>query len=423
MDFKKLSKILKTKTLSESALTISATILNGILGLVFYMLIARFLGPSSFGVFAFTVATITLIADIGDLGTDTGLIRFIGKYINQREMALKFLKLSLEVKIIVWALVLGFGWFLSPAVAANIFAKPQLLSPLRFALLGVGGALFFSFVSHGLQAYQKYKVWSLLLIGSNLLRLILVIIVIYLTLFNLYNALIIYILVPLVFFVLGLFCLPNFIDVPGEFKVAKEFFKFNKWVFLISLIGATSARADTFLTTKLLPIEQVGIYSVAVSLTSFIPQLFFAIATVAAPKLANFTSVKAAATYLKKLQLLVTSLALLGLSGIPIGFFIITKFYGIAYMASLQPFLILFFAQILFLLALPAHQAIFYFFANPEIMVPVSAVQFITILILGWFLISSFGITGAALTVLIGNIILLVIPASWVILKFAKKND
>lgn len=417
-------QIIKTKTFSQSALTLSATIVNGLLGLVFYIILARELGPSSFGIFAVVVTSLTLLSDIGDLGTDTGLIRFVGKYLSSDpQKALSFLKLGLEVKVLVWVVLLLAGWFFTPTIVQIFFDKPELIEPMKLGLFGVGGALLFSFTTHALQAYQKYKTWSLLLTGSNGLRLAIILVLILMGFLNLNFSLISYILVPFLFFLVGLCFLPNFLFISGEKKVAREFFHYNLWISLITLIAAFGARMDTFLTTRLLSFEQVGIYSVAVSLTSFIPQLFFAIATVAAPKLANFSSKAQAITYLKKLQLLVTFLAFLGLLGIPIGFLILNKFYGIAYVASLEPFVILFFAQIVFLLALPAHQAIFYFFANPKVMVPVSALQLVIILILGWFLINAFGITGAALTVLIGNIILLIIPASWVILKFAKKNE
>jgi O-antigen/teichoic acid export membrane protein len=65
-------QILKTKTFSQSAMTILATIFSGILGLFFYLTLAKQLGPTSFGIFSVAVATLSLLADVGDLGTDAG---------------------------------------------------------------------------------------------------------------------------------------------------------------------------------------------------------------------------------------------------------------------------------------------------------------------------------------------------------------
>lgn len=416
-----IKKLLRSQTFNQSILTITATILSGILGLLFYMLVARSLGPSVFGIFAVATATLALIADIGDLGTDTGLIRFIGKYTGQKTTQLKFLKLGLEIKILVWILVLSLGWLLAEVLALHIFQKEELINPFRFAFVGVGGALFMSFSSHAFQAFQKYKIWSTFIIGSNLLRLLLILFIIFVIGLNLNNTLAIYIGVLFIFFAISLFLLPKFFRVKDEFSIGGEFFHFNRWIFTITLIAALSSRLDTFLTTRLLPIDQVGVYAVAVQLTSFMPQLFFAIATVVAPKLARFTSKVDAIHYLKKLQLFVLGISILGLLGIPIAYFIINLLYGVAYQESFTPFVILYLAQLIFLVALPTHQAIFYYFAKPQVFVPVAALQLLVVSILGWWLIPSLGIIGAALAVLLGNLFLLFIPLSWVIYQFKKR--
>lgn len=415
----KILEILRSRTFNQSILTITATITSGVLGLLFYTLVARTLGPSAFGLFAVATATLALIADIGDLGTDTGLIRFIGKYINEKDTQLKLLKLSIEIKFLVWIFVLILGWFIVPFLATNIFQKVQLIEPLHLALIGVGGALLLSFSSHGLQALQKFKVWSAILVSSNLTRFFVILILIMIGL-NLKNALIVYISVPFVFFLISLIFLPNFINVKNEFSISKEFFKFNRWILFISVISAISSRIDIFLTTRLLDIEQVGLYSAANQLTSFMPQLGFAIATVVAPKLAQFRSKATALVYLKKLQLFMFIICFLGLLGIVVANFIIVYLYGSKFIGSFPPFVILYFSQLIFLLSLPTHQAIFYYFAKPQIFLPVVSLQFLLVTLSGFFLINWLGIIGAALAVLMGNIILLVFPAFWVIREFKK---
>ena len=413
--------VFSTKTFRRSILTISATVASGVLGLLFYMVVARNLGPSAFGIFAVSVAVLNLIADIGDVGTDTGLIRFVGKYAGSNNLVIKFLKLAWEVKMLVWLVVLITGWIVSEPLSIHLFNKPELTEPLRWAFLGVGGVMFLSFSSHGLQALQRYKIWSLLLVGSNTSRIIVTFIVIFLLGLNLQKAVLVYITIPFVFFGISLLFLPNFIKAKNEFGIAREFFQFNRWIFMISIIAAATARMDTFLATRLVSIEQVGIYSVAAQLTSFIPQFFFAIATVAAPKLAAFKDKRQVLPYLWKLQFFCLGLALIGFLGIPIAYFIIPNFYGVSYVESFKPFVVLYLAQLIFLIALPSHQAIFYFFAKPAIFVWVAMGQFLLVSLLAIFLIPQFGIMGAALSVLAGNLFNFVLPLIWVILKF--KND
>ncbi|MEK7112599.1 MAG: oligosaccharide flippase family protein, partial [Patescibacteria group bacterium] len=220
-----LTQIIKTRTIKDSAISFTGTFVNGLLGLAFYILMARNLGPLNFGIFSVAVATLTLITDISDVGTDTGLVRFIGKYLNSDKLkALRFLKLGLKVKLAAWLGVLVLGWFLAPFVSVNLLNKGELLIPLRLALVGVGGALLFSFATHAVQAIQRFWVWSGLNVGGNLIRLLGVIFLISLMQLNLISGFVVYIAVPFLGFLAGFFFIPSFFKVKNEFGVSKEFF-------------------------------------------------------------------------------------------------------------------------------------------------------------------------------------------------------
>lgn len=416
-----LDTVVSTKTFSQSMLTISATVINGFLGMVFYLLVARNIGPSSFGIFALVVAFIALVSDIGALGVDTGIIRFVGKYLHSGNTTLKFLKLGLEVKFYSWILILIFGWLLMPFITDSIMGKPELNVPFRLGLLGIGGSLLFSFVTSSVQAYQKYFYWTSLIIGTNFFRLFVIVIFLLYGSFTVQNVLLAYILIPFLGFLIGMLILPKFLTVSNEWEYKKEFFHYNKWIALVTLVSAVGSRLDIFLSAKFLSLGEVGIYSVAAQLNSFMPQIFFAIGAVAAPKLASFNEKSMAISYLKKLQLLSLGIVLLGLLGIPIAIYLIPKFYGFDYTGAILPFIIIYIGQLLFLAALPAHQAIFYFFAKPRVMFILSFLQTIIIFIACLFLIPKLGILGAAWSVLIGSIFMFVLSIIWVLDKFTKK--
>lgn len=408
-------------TVNQTLITFSGTVINGFLGLLFYVFVARFLGPANFGILTVAITTLTLVADIADLGVDTGLIRFVGKYFSKdKEKAVKFMKLGLKVKVLVYLSVLLLGWLLAPFLSHTIFIKAELEQPLKLALIGVGGALLLSFATHSLQALQRFWVWSFLNIFLNGLRL-LIIITLGLSL-TVENTLITYIVIPFLGFLIGLLFLPNFLVAKNELAVAKEFFNYNKWVAAITLVAALGARLDTFLLARLTPSSAVGIYSAASQLSSIVPQIVLAVATVAAPKLAAFKSDIQAIQFLKKLQLLVIILATIGLLAIPLSFFIIPLIFTAAYTQSISIFSILLLSQLIFLIALPSHQAIFYYFGRPNIFVTVSLINIMIVGLLGWFLILNLGVQGAAWAVLIGQISNLLIPAIWVLNKFKNRT-
>lgn len=416
----KIKQILRTKTFSQTVITSFGTAVNGILGLFFYVLAARYLGPAGFGIFSISVSVIALIASITNFGVDTGIVKFVGQYVgSDKEKALKFLKEGFYIKVISSLLVIILGWYLVPFIALNFFQKGELICPLRLSLVGVGSALLFSYVASAIQALQKFWVWSGLNIFSNLLRLLTTFGLFALGLFSVQSALSVYIIFPFLGFLVGLFFLPNFFKAKDERDVLPEFLKFNGWVAAFTIIAAISSRLDTFLSARFLTLKDVGIYSVAVSLTSFIPQIVFAIGTVVAPKLASFTSKVDTLKYLKKLQLFVLGIGIGGIIiGIPLSYFIIPSFYGPAYILSIYPFIILLFAQAIFLISIPVHTAIIYYFSYPKLFVYITLIHFLILLFGGWFAISNFGYIGAAWVFLIGNVSNLVIPFTWVLRKF-----
>lgn len=421
MTLKSFFNLLKTKTLIHSSITLPATIINGVLGMGFYLFLARILGPGEFGIVTLAIVTLTLLSDIGNFGSDTGLIRFIGKFKSEPEKIQKVLKFTLEVKFIMWLGISLIGLFLVPVVVNSLISKPYLLAPLSLSLIGVGGGLFFSFVTNSLQALEKFWLWSFMNIAANSSRLILLLGVYLLVGLTPINSLIIYILIPFVFFIIGLPLLPSFLKVKNEFSIKNELLSYNKWIALFTLMAALASRLDLFLTAKLLPASDLGIYGLASQMTAFFPQLIYALAAVAAPKLSSMVTKEQALSYLKKLQLLTIGIALLALLGLPVILFILASLFTESYQLSLLPFTILFISNLVFLLSIPTHQAVFYFFAYPKLFSYLSLLNLLIILIGGYFLINSFGVIGAALSVLIGNIVNFLVPLVWVIAKFKQK--
>lgn len=412
--------IFKTVTLRHSFVTVSGTILNGLLGALFFIILARFLGPVEFGLLTIAIVSLTLVADIVDFGTNTGLVRFVSSnLVANNDEALKFLKLALEVKLLVWLVVLLIGFFLTPFVADKLFQKRELELPLRLVLIGVGGALLFSFATSTLQAYQKYFTWAVVNIIPNLLRLGVVTLLLFARQLNLLSSLNVYIALPFLGFFLSLLFIPTraIFTTRGEFTISKKFFHYNFWVAFFTIIAAISSRLDTFLNARLLSTAEVGIYGAANQLVSVGPQIVSALGLVAAPKLAGFQTSKQMITYFKKFQLLVLGLAVLGLLAIPASYFLIPLIYGTQYHNTILPFIILLLAMLVFLISVPVHNSIIYYFGKPQVFVWVSIGHLLIIGFLGFWLISNYGVVGAAISVLVGMIFNFLAPLGWFLYK------
>lgn len=414
-----ISSIFATSTFRQSTITFAGTVLNGALGAIFYILAARFLGPSSFGLMGVAIATLTLFSDVGNLGTDTGLVNFVPRYKDQEpEKAERFLKLGFKVKLLVGIVSLVLGLMIAPILADKVFGKPVLQEPLRIAFIGVGALILFSFVTSILQAYQRFWTWSVIQVVTNALRVVLVLGLFFWGALTLSNTLWLYIVIPLFGFIAGILIIsPKFLKVRNEFSVAKEFFHYNKWVALFTVFSALGGRLDTFISARLLDSRDLGFYAAANQLVKIVPMIVGALGTVIAPKMASMGGISELKEYLKKTQLLVLGLAMLGIFSIPIVTFLIPHLYGVEYISTTTLFVVLLLAMLVFLVSVPIHMAVFYYFSKPSFFVWISLGQLLIVGLAGWNLISNFGTMGAVTTVLIGQIFSFVVPAVWVLRK------
>ena len=79
--------------------------------------------------------------------------------------------------------------------------------------------------------------------------------------------------------------------------------------------------------------------------------------------------------------------------------------------------------MLVFLISVPVHMSVMYYFAKPKLFFWLSAVHLTIILGLGWNLISLYGAMGAAITVLVGQVINFLIPVVWVLRETRKVSD
>lgn len=418
-----LKSILQSATFRQSQITILGTIINGVMGALFYVVLARFLGPSDFGLLVIALTTMVLIADIADIGTNTGLVRFVSHSLaKNQDRAYRFLKLSFEIKLIAWGISFLAVYLLAPILATNLFHKEELIIPLRLTAFGAGGALLFTFATSTLQAYQKYLPWSVINIFTNLLRLILIIILGYFLMLNIETSILVYLLLPFFGFFVTLFILPTrkiFLS-KKEFSLSKELFKYNIPVAAFTVIAAFSARLDTYLSAVLLSSREVGIYGAANQMVQIMPQLVSALGLVSSPKFASFQNNKDMLIYFKKFQLLVSGFCILGILTIPISIYLIPILLGPQYQEAIIPFIFLFIAMLIFLFSIPVHHSVIFYFGRPDVFIWVSLGHLLIIGSLGYLLISSLGMTGAAITVLVGTIFNFLYPLVWLLVKLKK---
>ena len=414
--------IFATATFRQSLVTFTGIAVNGGLAAVFYILAARFLGPESFGIITISMAFLTLASGIFDFGVNAGLVRFVGSYIKKdSQKAKRFLKFGLEIKLAVAILVIILGWWIVPWLSTTIFSRPELVGPLKVSLFGVGATLLFSYIISSLQGIQRFGLWSAVQVGTNLLRLILFLGIWLVSSASIENTLWVHVVSLFVGFVLGLTFLPKgTFAVKRGYLVAREFFDYNKWVAAFILVAAFSSRMDTFISARLLPLAEVGIYGVALQIVYVVPQVVSALSTVIAPKMASMGSVTDLIGYLKKTQALVLGICVLGILAIPVVLFFIPILFGENYTSAGPIFIVLLFGNLIYLASVPIHMSIFYYFSYPKLFFWVSLGHLLITGGLGWILISAYGAIGAAYSVVLGSVFNFAVPLVWVLKRVRK---
>ena len=73
--------------------------------------------------------------------------------------------------------------------------------------------------------------------------------------------------------------------------------------------------------------------------------------------------------------------------------------------------------MLIFLISVPVHNAVLYYFSFPKLFLFTSTVRFFVVLLLGWYMIGVYGAMGAAISVLAGSVLDLAIPGIWVFNK------
>lgn len=415
--------LFKTKTFLQVTITILGTVITSGLGALFFIVLARNLGPAEFGILMVLITTAVLIADILDVGINTTLVRFVSHSLAANGKALyQYISLGFFCKTIIWLVVLVFGIILSRPISQLLQNSQVLRDLLVYSFVGAGGIALLSISLAIIQAYQRFYVYNFIQILTNLMRILILLLIIQVGLLSIKSVMTLYLLIPLVGLLISLYFLPMQKILRSKYSIGNfsKMFKFSKWVALFTVIGVISSKMDTFLNARLVNNYDLGLYAVANQLIMVAPQVVSSIGAVIAPKFSSFNKKSDMITYFKKVQIFVLGLALTGFLVIPIASYLIPILLGGVYLQSVPIFIILLSATMISLIALPTHVSIIYYFSRPDIFSRLSLGNFIIMFGVGYLMISRYGITGAALTVVISSLFNFLVPLFWLLTKLRR---
>lgn len=407
---KQILSLVTTQTGKDSAVVFTGTLINILVGGLFFVLAPRLLGPSDYGIFTVVISTCLMAASIANFGLDTGILKFA-------RLNSAILGFAFKIYIALGLLVAVLGTFISP-ILAGILNFPQITGLLQIGFLGVTLSLLSNFFIAALQSRGKFVESSVVSISSNLLRLFLLAIGYYFITINLLFLTVVFFTVPAVSILIGKYFQPlNFEKVNNK----GEFFKYNFWV--ASALIVSSVPLDNFLLLKLAGPVATGIYAAPFKILTFSYQFGGNFTRVLSSRYSSFDTVKKAKDFSKKSLIFpfVFSLVLVVLAVISP---ILTPFiFGPSFQSSVIVLQILCLGFICFFASTVPSAIILYYFGKSNISFLITCLRYAVFIGLLMYFIPKSGPLGGAWAFTLSEFTSLVLMTLYVGFKFQKAGD
>lgn len=373
-------------------------ILRMLAGLLVGIWVARYLGPSQFGLFSYAIAFAALFSSIAKLGLDSIVVRDLVREPNQRD---SYLGTAFWLKLFGALVMLGVIGIAVQLTSSDATTKLYIFIIASGTIFQSFEVVDFYFQSKVLSKFVSICKLTQLLI-SSLLKLYLIFVQADLIWFVLVS------LVDQITLSLTLYLAYRYQKVGAffrhfDFLVAKQLLQ-NSWPLIFSgLVVMIYMRIDQVMIKEMLGEEQVGLYSAAVRVSEvwyFVPVI---IANSLFPSVVNAKKISEN-LYHVRLQRLFTFLVWIGMAvALPMTLmsdWLMNLLYGEAYKGASQILMIHIWAGVI--VALGVAQGKFWLANNLQnkLMYVTATCAFLNI-VLNMFLIPQYGASGAAIATFI----------------------
>lgn len=399
---RKLFSILKSGTIKDSFIVALGLGGSAVIGFVYTILLARSLGPVSFGVYSALTALAAIVYSLGDMGISSAIINFLPKKDANRY---HYLSTSFWVQFAIGCVILLL--FIIGSTIHEFIVPGSMKVDLLLAGFLSFNYLLIVYTQGVFTAERKFWSYSASQVIDSAIKILIVLVIFRMGRLSIDSALTANIISTFValFVTFGK-------DLYGiEFNFFKgafwNIFHFAKWIAFSRIFTVMISRIDILLLNLLAGSYATGIYSAASRVTILFAMMAGGLNTVINPRFSSFDSHQKTLSYTKKLLLMVTGIALIMIA---ISFFarpVITLVYGQKYLESINVFRYLIIAMIPFLYTVVTNSALIYAFNQLNYYSIMMAVQTATIVLLDIILIPVLGYNAPAISLLVSNLIVL----------------
>ena len=420
----KAKRLLFSATIKDSSVVFVGNLISSVLGIIFTVLAARFLGPSNWGLVAGVGSLITILVALGDIGLGSAFFQVAsGRWEDsaEREKIKRtyrdLFSLRLLTGIILFLILLAFSGFLSRL----IFHSDNYLL-MVFTALGFIASLLLDFQIFSIESKRDWKAAAILISLSNVFRIGFLAALYLAGKLTTESVLFVFSGSLFLVFLASLF----FVGAKPKLswsvaKTYKEVFKFSSWMGLNKIVSTASPRLDILLIIQLAGTYEAGIYGAASRLAVGIPMIVGSLATIIASRFALISDRNELRKYFSKsvgLSLVMSAIVLLGVLVAPL----VISLFGDQYEQSGSVLQWLLVVQIPFVLSMPAVNILIYHFKMPKIITILSFLQLPTILLVNLLLIPKISIFAPIVALGIINMTTLVVAYYYALRKMGDKK-
>lgn len=406
----KLSELILSKTAKDSSIVFLGNAVSSILGIIFTVLAARFLGPAGWGIVAGVGNLIPIIVAFADFGLGATVFQYTaGKWgTKEEDKARRVYGTALAVRIFTVTVVSVFLILFSSWLAKFLFNSqdPVLIFLTTLGFLGVA---LLDFQTLSIEAKQNWVLAAVFISLTNVFRVGLLLFLIWVGQANILSVLVSFSGSALLVFLLStifLFNTPRLYSGWQEF--IKKFSSFSLWMGGNKIVSVLGSRVDILIIIQLLGAYEAGIYGAANRLAMGVPLILGSFATVLAARFASVANKKELLSFFQK------SIGLSGLiaAGLVLGVIVtpfITSFFGPEYARSKEILQLLFVSMIPFALSVPSVNILIYYFKKPGIITYLSIIQLVIIVFVNYLYLSTLGIFASVLAMGLANLLTMIV--------------
>jgi len=291
-----LNNLSEITTIAKGAgIVFFGTLLGTGLKYLFELIIARDLGPKSFGIFFLGFTIFKILERVSTVGLPNGVLRYVALYkgIEDRERIKGTIVLSIKIVLIMGGIIAVFIIIFSSTISVNLFHESNLSLILKIFGAGIMFTALTEILVFSTQAFQimKYKVMVRMIIepGSRFF----LVIIFFLLGWKLIGAGVSFLISLIIGTFLAFYYLKKTFPLITEKEISpiyetKSILHFSWPLFFVGFFDIFIFHINTLMLGHFKTSQEVGIYGAAQRTAFLIPIVLNAFNAIFAPMIADF---------------------------------------------------------------------------------------------------------------------------------------